>query len=148
MFRIFLLAAIALIGWQVVKFVTGGMHFGWESKKPVPASSPSPTPSAREKKTETAVASQGDEPPHEVVILGYYSLPGETQAHVRFPDGYGWLVEGDFFHDWRIKKLLSKGCILTDMAGREFLVRLRFNWPDQPEAPDPGIPDPSTVAQK
>jgi hypothetical protein len=89
------------------------------SEKPLPMlATPTPTPSAV---ADTA-------PPSDIVILGWYSIGRGLQ--VRFPDGYGFLSEGDFFHDWRIKKLLTKGCILVDMSGREYLVRLRLNYPD------------------
>jgi len=85
-----------------------------------------------------------ERPPTQIVILGWYSNGASLQ--VKFPEGYGFLGEGDFFRDWRIKKLLSKGCILVDMSGHEYLVRLRLNYADpverQMQNQVPSLPDP------
>lgn len=71
-----------------------------------------------------------DHPPEEVIILGAYSDSGVW--HIKFPDGYGFLAEGDFWKSWRIKTLRRKGAVLVDRAGSQYLVRLRFEYPDEP----------------
>lgn len=71
-----------------------------------------------------------DHPPEELVILGIYSDSGVW--YVKFPEGYGFLGEGDFWKSWRIKVLRRKGAVFVDKAGSEYLVRLRFDYPDEP----------------
>jgi hypothetical protein len=139
MFKWILILTLGLLGYEVISWSMGNKPQvlkkqpspAIEYREEVPArSTPTPTPSQ---------VAQADMPPTDIVVLGWYTVGLGLQ--VRFPDGYGFLREGDFFHDWRIKKLLTKGCILVDMSGHEYLVRLRLNYPDPQEEMQREVPE-------
>lgn len=143
MFKWILILVGVLFLYQVGGWVMGAKKPPWKTPD-VPARQ---AEKVQEIKKEVATDVRADlgkvpTPPRELIIGGWYSVPGRGVS-VQFPDGYGFLQEGDFYQDWRIKKLLGKGCLLVDEAGREFIVRFRFNYPgNNDEALVKEIPQP------